>query len=219
MSRYKWNSTTHEKELIAGAGEIDNALSATSENPVQNKVVKAALDTKASAAEIQTLTNSIAITNDADTNTQSRTLTKGTQFYKNGVLYEITSDVPVGGTLTLYSNYIVADSVTTQIDNLSISKANLTKGTSSTSFVSASGQSANTGSGAVADLIKSEITEYPNNSVQMFVKNTSQSAVYTCILQKYSNGLFTILMFNYTNNPTIEMFNYGDFVYTYKRFS
>ena len=77
-------------------------------------------------SQIQTLTNDeqatresiCAITNDANTNTQGSVIASGTQFYKNGVLYKATSDIAVGGTLTLGSNYKLAGSVTAQITQL-----------------------------------------------------------------------------------------------------
>lgn len=54
MARYKWNKTTHQLEMIAGLINVDSALSSTSENPVQNKVINQALSAKADSSALGT---------------------------------------------------------------------------------------------------------------------------------------------------------------------
>lgn len=50
---YRWSSSGGFQELTV---TVDNALSTTSENPVQNKVVKAALDTKVNTTDLASVT-------------------------------------------------------------------------------------------------------------------------------------------------------------------
>lgn len=90
---------------------------------VSKTTVEAALGELVS--ENQTLTTSetqtrasIAITNDADTNTQGSTIKKYTQFYKNGVLCKATANISANSALTLNSNYVIADNVTKQLNAL-----------------------------------------------------------------------------------------------------
>ena len=51
---YVWNDNESEFVKIDFTYDVDSALSDSSENPVQNKVVKAALDTKANSSALGT---------------------------------------------------------------------------------------------------------------------------------------------------------------------
>ena len=54
MSRNFYNSTNNTLTPIAGCQGLDGSLSSISENPVQNKVIKAALDAKVNSADLGT---------------------------------------------------------------------------------------------------------------------------------------------------------------------
>ena len=95
----------------SGTPPIDDTLSATSENAVQNKIVKAAVDgiqtggnkTQQMIAPIQT------------TLTALKAYAIGEQFVYNGLLYEVTAAIASGGTITIDGNCKLADNVTNQI--------------------------------------------------------------------------------------------------------
>lgn len=74
MSRNFYDSTNNTLTPIAGCLTVDNSLSAISENPVQNKVVKAALDGKAATSDVPTKVSDL--TNDSGFITSSSVPTK-----------------------------------------------------------------------------------------------------------------------------------------------
>ena len=99
----------------AAAKDSTNAVTQNSTDLVESGAVYSEVNTVKQA--LTKTTDSIAITNDADTNTQGQVIPKGTRFYKNGVLCRALSDIAVGGTLTLNSNYAVTGTITNQLFN------------------------------------------------------------------------------------------------------
>lgn len=62
-------------DVVAHGVEVDDALSSTSENPVQNKKVKEALDTKASASDLTNLTTRVSTSENNISSIQSNITT------------------------------------------------------------------------------------------------------------------------------------------------
>lgn len=125
-----------EFELPSGGSvTIDAALSDTSTNPVQNKIVKAGLDGKSNTSHnhddryyteseenqiidgLQTGTNETQqmLAPIQTTLTALKAYAVGEQFVYNGLLYEVTAAIASGGTITIGGNCKLADNVTNQI--------------------------------------------------------------------------------------------------------
>jgi len=94
---------------------VDSALSSTSTNPVQNKVIYEALQNIPAGGGAPTLTWYTGTTGATVTiaDTTDATLVK---IYKNGLLLEPTADYTVSGTtLTLVTALVASDKITTEI--------------------------------------------------------------------------------------------------------
>lgn len=92
--------------IASGTPPIDDALSTTSENAVQNKVVKTTTD-KVQQMIAPILSSLVA---------PSGGLASGEQFIYNGLLYKATAAIAQDGTITINGNCELADNVTGQID-------------------------------------------------------------------------------------------------------
>lgn len=132
--------TNKEFDLPSGGSvTVDDALSDTSKNPVQNKVVKQAVDGKSNTghnhddryyteAEENQIIDGLQT---ATTNAQqmiapilsslvapSGGLASGDQFIYQGLLYKATATIAQGGTITINGNCTLADNVTEQIGKI-----------------------------------------------------------------------------------------------------
>lgn len=134
----KTDNTIANKEFELPGGDsviVDAALSDTSKNPVQNKVVKQGLDGKSNTSHnhddryyteeeendiidgLQTGTDKTQqmIAPIQTTLTALKAYAVGEQFVYNGLLYEVTAAIASGGTITIDGNCKLADNVTNQI--------------------------------------------------------------------------------------------------------
>lgn len=113
MSRNLYDPSNDSLTPLAGYQSVDSALSDTSGNPVMNRTVKAALDTKADASavasQIQTLTNEVSnkhnvATLQVTTNgwTADTTSQSGTTLHKKSIalnhVYVDSPSVDIGST-------------------------------------------------------------------------------------------------------------------------
>ncbi len=76
MSLNTYDSSTQQVVTLAGMASTDSALSSTSTNPVQNRVIKNALDAKADASDVSSLSN--ALTNKVNVSDIVNNLTETT---------------------------------------------------------------------------------------------------------------------------------------------
>ena len=92
-----------------GHVKVDNELSASSENAVQNKVIHAGKADRTNIAPVE----------DGDNASQAYAI--GEQFYRNNVLYKAKTAITLGtawSSLTLDTDYEVADNVSSQIQDI-----------------------------------------------------------------------------------------------------
>lgn len=90
---------------------IDSALSDTSSNPVQNRVIKAAIDGKADKSDLA----NTSIT--GTTNNTGSTITKESYFYHNGILKRATSNIVNGDTITNSNSTVINNALKDLLQN------------------------------------------------------------------------------------------------------
>ena len=122
--------TTAEKTKLAGLENttVDSALNATSENPVQNKVVKSALDGKAASSH----SHSASEVTDATAYANLETAAGATQATINSAvnskigsllaieLITVVANLPTASASTMNKMYLVAESTSATNDNYEI---------------------------------------------------------------------------------------------------
>lgn len=110
MSRNSYNPTTDQLTPFDGWQSVDNSLSTTSHNPVQNDVITAA---------IGNVEKSIAPQEDGTTLSQDYSI--GEPFYRGNVLYKAKTALTSGTAwtnLVLNTNYELSDSITEQLEGV-----------------------------------------------------------------------------------------------------
>lgn len=222
--------TTAEKTKLAGIPEggasvtVDASLSATSENPVQNKVVKSALDGKASS--IHTHSNATTLLSgfmSASDKTKLNGIATGANNYS---LPTATSSV-LGGVK-------IGDNITNSSGTISLTKSNVTSALGYTPFGSGTLSMANggTGSAQVVNAPKNAILKKANDGNYVWYTQAKNGALYatstdgipsfgtlpvaqggTGETTAWTNGTVTSL-----NSTTVTSYQFAIFPYLNKAF-
>ncbi len=168
--------TTAEKNKLAGIPEggasitVDSSLSATSENPVQNKVVKSALDGKANS--VHTHSNATTLLSgfmSASDKVKLNGIAAGANNYS---LPTATSSV-LGGVKT-------GDNITNSDGTISLTESNVTSALGYTPFGNSTLSMANggTGSAQVVNAPKNAILKKANDGNYVWYTQTKSGAFY-----------------------------------------
>lgn len=160
--------TTEEKNKLAGIAEqanktvVDTALSSTSTNPVQNNVIKAALDAKVSAVEGKGLS-----TNDLTDELLAKINNAGDSSFSGN--YEDLNNKP---DLTVYENKIETVKVNGTAQTITAKEVNITVPTNNNQIENGAGyQTASDVSSAISSAVNGLATEtYVNNKVAAVYK-------------------------------------------------
>ena len=183
MSRNSYNPTTQELTTFGGWQAVDDTMSNTSHNPLENSVITGAFGS---------VEQSIAPKEDGTTVSQNYAI--GEKFFRGNVLYKAKTAISSGTVwtnLVLNTNYELADSVTSELQALTNKIGNGTPTTSNKTII-----------GAINELYGDIFTKQELNIADVFTPSDA-NAVNMTTSKAYKIGRKIILQITGVGSITI----------------